>query len=60
MMRVKKKAEQTDTATSTVTTTVSALSEEETKDGWVSLFDGQTKKGWHKYGGAPAGSAMES
>ncbi len=54
-----KKAEQTDTPTSTVTTTVSALSEEETKNGWVSLLDGQSLKGWHKYGGKPAGSAWK-
>jgi len=53
-----KKAEQTDTTTAAVKT-VSALSEEETKDGWVSLFDGQSTKGWHKYGGGPAGNAWK-
>ena len=26
-------------------------------DGWITLFDGQTTKGWHKYGGAPVGAA---
>jgi hypothetical protein len=28
-------------------------------DGWVSLFDGKTTDGWHKYGGSPAGSAWK-
>lgn len=43
----------------TTTTTVSALTEEEQKDGWISLFDGQTTKGWHKYGNKPIGSAWK-
>lgn len=43
----------------TTTTTVSALTEEEQKDGWISLFDGQTTKGWHKYGNKPVGSAWK-
>lgn len=33
------------------------LTEAETAEGWVSLFDGKTTKGWHKYGGAAVGSA---
>ncbi len=28
-------------------------------DGWISLFDGKTTKGWHKYGGGPVGSAWK-
>lgn len=28
-------------------------------DGWVSLFDGKTTAGWHKYGGGQAGSAWK-
>lgn len=28
-------------------------------DGWVSLFDGKTMNGWHKYGGGAAGSAWK-
>jgi hypothetical protein len=28
----------------------SALTDQEKKDGWVSLFDGSTLKGWHAYG----------
>lgn len=35
------------------------LSDQEKSDGWQLLFDGQTAKGWHKYGGAPAGSAWK-
>src|SRR5437762_14339556 len=27
--------------------------------GWISLFDGKTTNGWHKYGGGPAGSAWK-
>ena len=26
-------------------------------EGWINLFDGQTTKGWHKYGGGSVGSA---
>lgn len=28
-------------------------------NGWISLFDGKTTTGWHKYGGRPAGSAWK-
>jgi hypothetical protein len=28
-------------------------------NGWVSLFDGKTTNGWHKYGGAAAGAAWK-
>ena len=54
-----KTTEQTDTINTTMTT-VSTLSEQEVKDGWVSLFDGQSTKGWHKYGGAPVGAAWKA
>jgi hypothetical protein len=30
-----------------------------TGNGWESLFDGQTTKGWHKYGGDPVGPAWK-
>jgi len=29
------------------------------KGGWVSLFDGKTTSGWHKYGGSAAGAAWK-
>ncbi len=25
----------------------------QSNDGWISLFDGKTTAGWHKYGGGP-------
>jgi hypothetical protein len=28
-------------------------------DGWISLFDGTTTKGWHKYGGGAVGSGWK-
>src|SRR5688572_21431393 len=34
-------------------------SKKETPGDWQVLFDGQTMKGWHKYGGEPAGSAWK-
>jgi hypothetical protein len=52
-----------DSLTSKKETTMSAvnnsLSDQEKSDGWQSLFDGQTIKGWHKYGGAPIGAAWK-
>lgn len=48
----KKEVVKTDTTLNTVT-------EEERAEGWVSLFDGQTVKGWHRYGGQPAGAAWK-
>ncbi len=53
-----KTTEQIDT-TKTAMMAVSTLTEEEVNDGWVSLFDGLTTKGWHKYGGKPVGSAWK-
>ena len=50
------KKEGSDTLKSTTTTT---LSDQEKSEGWQSLFDGQTIKGWHKYGGAPVGAAWK-
>lgn len=33
------------------------LSSKEKADGWVLLFDGQTKNGWQKFDGSPTGAA---
>ena len=35
------------------------LTDAERTDGWESLFDGTSLKGWHKYGGNPAGKAWK-
>lgn len=35
------------------------LTAKEKKQGWTLLFDGQSTKGWQKYGGSPAGSAWK-
>ncbi len=48
-----------DTSTAEPPATVTLLTDEEVKEGWVSLFDGETTKGWHKYGGAAVGSAWK-
>ncbi|MBL7740180.1 MAG: DUF1080 domain-containing protein [Chitinophagaceae bacterium] len=48
-----------DTAKAATETAVSVLTDAEKADGWLALFDGQTTKGWHKYGGEPAGSAWK-
>lgn len=31
----------------------------QSNDGWISLFDGKTTAGWHKYGGASVGSGWK-
>lgn len=43
----------------TTNTLVNTLSDKEKKDGWQILFDGHSTKGWHRYGGGPAGSAWK-
>jgi Domain of Unknown Function (DUF1080) len=52
-----KKADADTTKPKTDTAMNNTLSDQEKSDGWALLFDGQSTKGWHKYGGAPAGSA---
>ena len=37
----------------------SAQKKAQTSDGWISLFDGKTTKGWHSYGKAAAGEAWK-
>jgi hypothetical protein len=39
--------------------TDNVLTDQQKADGWQLLFDGQSTAGWHKYGGAPAGSAWK-
>ncbi|MBI3139162.1 MAG: DUF1080 domain-containing protein [Sphingobacteriales bacterium] len=51
------------TADSLGTGTVAAanqLTTEQRKEGWQLLFDGQSTRGWHKYGGKPVGSAWKT
>src|SRR5580765_3871722 len=45
----------TDMKTDSTQTPDSAQS----NDGWISLFDGKTTAGWHKYGGGPVGSGWK-
>jgi hypothetical protein len=40
-------------------TTQTMLSDEEKKDGWQLLFDGNSTKGWHNYGGGEVGYAWK-
>ncbi len=50
----------TDTATaSKIETSENKLTDQEKADGWQLLFDGESTKGWHKYGGNPVGSAWK-
>jgi hypothetical protein len=53
------KTNNTDTTKSTTIISMDTLSAQEKADGWQLLFDGQTTRGWHKYGGAPVGSAWK-
>lgn len=53
-----KKAEG-DSLVPPTTATANVLSEVQQQEGWQLLFDGQTTKGWHKYGGSPVGSAWK-
>lgn len=48
-----------DTLAPKTTATANVLTEEQQKEGWQLLFDGQTTKGWHKYGGNPVGAAWK-
>ncbi len=44
----------------TKTTDSSSVTKDATNtDGWISLFDGKTTNGWHKFGGGPVGPAWK-
>src|SRR6185295_11653081 len=45
---------------STVGPVNNALTDAEKADGWQLLFDGQSTKGWHKYGGGAVGAAWKT
>jgi Domain of Unknown Function (DUF1080) len=53
------KKEETDTTKPKMETTMTSLTDQQKADGWQLLFDGQSTKGWHKYGGNPVGSAWK-
>jgi hypothetical protein len=53
------KTTDTDTTTTKTASVYNTLTDQEKADGWQLLFDGQSTKGWHKYGGEPAGSAWK-
>jgi Domain of Unknown Function (DUF1080) len=42
-----------------IDSTLNIVSDEDKADGWISLFDGTTTKGWHRYGKMPAGKAWQ-
>lgn len=48
-----------DTTGTMTANTANTLSEAQQADGWQLLFDGQSTKGWHRYGGKPVGSAWK-
>jgi hypothetical protein len=41
------------------TNRMNKLSSKQVAEGWKLLFDGETTKGWHKYGNQPVGSAWK-
>ena len=48
-----------DTIKPKMETAINTLSDGDKAEGWQLLFDGQTTKGWHKYGNTPVGSAWK-
>jgi hypothetical protein len=54
------KSSDTDTSGANKRKDMSGLSEQERSDGWQSLYDGESTKGWHKYGGGAAAGSWKS
>ncbi|MBP6589938.1 MAG: DUF1080 domain-containing protein [Chitinophagaceae bacterium] len=54
-----KKTGTTDTTMNQPVQPLVSLTDEEKAEGWMILFDGQSTKGWHQYGGAAVGSAWK-
>ncbi len=54
-----KKTGTTDTTMKQPAQPLVSLTDEEKAEGWMILFDGQSTKGWHQYGGAAVGSAWK-
>jgi Domain of Unknown Function (DUF1080) len=54
-----KKTTEADTASAKKEMAVNTLSDKDKADGWQLLFDGQSTKGWHRYGGGETGSAWK-
>ena len=48
-----------DTTKSKTIMSLNSLTEEQKSDGWQLLFDGQSTKGWRKYGGEAIGEAWK-
>ena len=53
------KADDKDTSKQKMEMVVNTLTDQEKADGWQLLFDGESTKGWHRYGGKPVGSAWK-
>lgn len=49
----------TDTTGKKIDLAMNKLTDQQKADGWQLLFDGESTKGWHKYGGKPVGSAWK-
>ncbi|HRG93862.1 MAG TPA: hypothetical protein PLZ10_12990, partial [Chitinophagaceae bacterium] len=54
-----KKTGSTDTTMNQTVQPMVTLTDEEKAEGWMVLFDGQSTRGWHQYGGAAVGTAWK-
>lgn len=54
-----KKNGSTDTTMNQTVQPMVTLTDEEKAEGWMVLFDGQSTRGWHQYGGAAVGTAWK-